>query len=140
VGDKATDAVMMDVASNILPWIVDRKKNKDMWSDEHQNGHSQAPRLEPLVFDSLYAAGYALSWGNIIWYYPPLSEYGHPLQIADVLGGEFDSHGIVTRAGFLPNENPLHLSAFYGPYADIASPFIALILATTPVYFTGEFM
>jgi hypothetical protein len=43
VGDKETDAIMMDVVSNILPWIVDRKKNEDLWFIDHQNGRSQAP-------------------------------------------------------------------------------------------------
>jgi len=140
IGSKASDAAMMDVVSNILPWIVDRKKKENLWFIDHENGRSQAPGSEPLVFDSLYMAGYVLSWGDSIWYYPPLVEYGHPLQIADSLGGDFDSHPIVTGAGFLPNENPLHLSAFYGPYPDIAKAGHALISATAPIYYTGKFM
>ncbi|CAB9510617.1 acid type B receptor subunit 2 [Seminavis robusta] len=137
IGDKQADAIMMDVVSNILPWIVDRKTNEHLWTMTHQNGRSQAPGMEPLVFESLYMAGYVLSWADSIWYYPPLSVYGHPFSIADVLGGNFDSHGIVTGAGFLPDENPHHLSAFYGPYPDIGVPGLAIITATTPIYYTG---
>lgn len=139
VGTKQTDAAMMDVISNILPWIVDRKTNENLWFLDHQNGRSQAPESEPLVFESLYMAGYVLSWADNIWYYPPLVRYGHPLGIADALGGAFDSHGIVVGAGFLPDENPEHSSHFYGPYPDIGFPGHALISATTPVYFTGTF-
>ena len=127
VGNKETDAVMMDVVSNILPWIVDRKKNEDLWFLDHQNGRNQMPGSEPLVYESLYMQAYILSWGDSIWYYPPLSQYGHPLQIADALGGGFDSHPIVKGAGFLPDENPQHLSAFYGPYPDIGIPGLALV-------------
>jgi len=139
VGDKQADAAMMDVVSNLLPWIVDRKKNESLWTMQHINGRSQAPGAEPLVFDSLYMGAYVLSWADSIWYYPPMSVYGHPFQIADALGGNFDSHDMVTGAGFLPNENPQHLSAFYGPYPDVGIPGHALISATTPIYYTGDF-
>lgn len=142
VGDKVSDAAMMDIVSNILPWIVDRKTNEDLWVLDHQNGRSQAAEAEPLVFDKLYTAGYVMSWADAIWYYPPLSQYSPdaPLQIADVLGGNFDSHPIVTGAGFLPGENPEHKSAFFGPYADVGSIGSALITATTPIYYTGQFL
>lgn len=140
VGDKQTDSDMMRTLSYIMPWIIDRRSHEDAWLVDHQNGRSQAQDMEPLLFRSLYKAGYILSWADTILYYPPVVRLAPPTSAADLFGGNFSSHGFVVGAGFLPDENPERRSAFYGPYPDYGFPGYALITATTPVYYTGTFM
>ena len=87
---------MMDAASDILPWLVDRRSRESKWNVCHRNGGSEGTEKVPLPFNNLYAAGYVLSWADSLWYYPPLQVYGHPFNMADLQGKGFDSHDMVS--------------------------------------------
>ena len=73
---------MIDSATDILPWLVDRRSKESHWKVCHRNGRTEGDEKMPLPFDSLYTAGYVLSWGDALWYYPPLTIYGHPFNMA----------------------------------------------------------
>ena len=73
---------MIDSSTDILPWLVDRRSRESKWNVCHRNGRSEGAEKTPLPFDKLYAAGYVLSWGDSLWYYPPLQLYGHPFTMA----------------------------------------------------------
>ena len=79
---QASDAAMIDSSTDILPWLVDRRSRESKWNVCHRNGRSEGAEKTPLPFDKLYAAGYVLSWGDSLWYYPPLQLYGHPFTMA----------------------------------------------------------
>jgi hypothetical protein len=91
------------------------------------------------MFDDLYTAAWALSYADVIIYYPPLSVYGHPLTLGEVVGANFNSHGEVFAFPNFPDNNPERKASFTPPYPDVAVPGLSLISATSPVYFTGSF-
>lgn len=62
-----------------------------------------------------FAAGYVLSWGDSLWYYPPLHIYGHPFNMADLQGKDFDSHEMVSTAYFTEEVPKPRDSIFFGP-------------------------
>jgi hypothetical protein len=72
VGTKHTDMALIDTVSNILPWIQDRRAKEQYWSETHQNGRSEGPTKDELIYSSLYLSTWAVTTGDAIAYYPPL--------------------------------------------------------------------
>ena len=139
VGDKQSDFDMIDTYSSLLPWLVDRKSKQEFWWRNHTAGHSEGDKKEPFAFDSLYTAAWATTWGGGAMYYPPLSVYGHPLTLGDVVGNEYSSREERFVVPTLPEVNPERNAVFTKPYPDTAVPGLALITAAAPIYFTGEY-
>jgi hypothetical protein len=122
VGNKATDMALIDTASNILPWIVDRRSVPSKWWVSHSNGHSQLvveknanettsglPTEESSDyhhFQQLYTAAWISTKGEATLYYPPLRVYGHPLGLGDVLGPQYDGRDAPFIKPNLPENNP----------------------------------
>jgi hypothetical protein len=122
VGNKATDMALVDTASNILPWIVDRRSVPSKWWVSHTNGHSQLvveksanesttglPTVESSDyhhFQQLYTAAWIGTKGEAYLYYPPLRVYGHPLGLGDVLGPQYESQDAPFIKPNLPENNP----------------------------------
>ena len=137
-GDKAADMAMIDSASNILPWIVDRKSvEAEWWLKDHQNGRTEGPMKEMFLLNKLYVAAWIGTYGDAWLYYPPLRVYGHPLTFGDVMGADYNSHSEEFVKPNLPQNNPRRAAYFTSPYADTAIPGLSLITAQAPIYFTG---
>ena len=137
-GDKATDIAMIDSASNILPWIVDRKSVEGKWwLKDHQNGRSEGPTKEKFRFERLYVAAWIGTYGDAWLYYPPLRVYGHPMSFGDMMGATYNSHDEVFVKPNLPDNNQDRNAYFTKPYSDTAIPGLSLITAQAPIYFTG---
>jgi hypothetical protein len=139
VGDKESDFAIVDAMSPLLPWIMDRRSKEENWWKDHKIGKSQGDKKEPFMFDALYTAAWALSYADVTIYYPPLSVYGHPLTLGEVVGANFNSHGEVFAFPNFPENNLERKTGFTPPYPDVAVPGLSLISATAPVYFTGTF-
>lgn len=139
VGNKDSDIALIDSASNIFPWIVDRRSIEDKWFVSHQNGRS-SPKHRDL--ERLYVAAWIGTPGEAWVYYPPLTktypDY-QPLAMGDVLGPRYNSQEEEFVQPNLPENNPERRAYFSSPYADTAVPGLSLITAQAPVYFTGEF-
>jgi hypothetical protein len=129
VGNKATDMALIDTASNIFPWIVDRRSVPSKWWLNHTNGHSHLvveknvnnettttttttglPATEESGdynhFQQLYTAAWIGTKGEAYLYYPPLRVYGHPLGFGDVLGAQYVSQDTPFIKPNLPENNP----------------------------------
>jgi len=140
VGTKVSDLALIESASNIFPWIVDRKSAQDKWWLSHQNGRSLERKSSDRKFDRLYVAAWIGTRGEAWMYYPPLSaSVGHPFGFGDVLGAEYSSHEEEFVLPNFPENNPERLAYFTSPYPDTAVPGLSLITAQAPVYFTGQF-
>jgi hypothetical protein len=118
VGTKALDMALVDSASNIFPWIVDRRSVPSKWWVNHTNGRT-------LLFDDdagfdaeteitdqenyfaqLYTAAWITTKGEATLYYPPLRVYGHPLTMADLMGGNYSTEDQEYVWPNLPQNNP----------------------------------
>lgn len=55
VGNKTSDMALIDSASNIFPWIVDRRSLENKWYVSHQNGRSARKKRK---FERLYVAAW----------------------------------------------------------------------------------
>jgi serine/threonine protein kinase len=141
VGDKQTDMAIVDSVSLLFPWIVDRKSNHKSWWVDHQNGRSEGSKKEPFLFDALYTAAWIGSYGEAWAYYPPLRVFGEgsPLNLADVIGGDYNSHDEAFVKPNLPQNNRERTAFFTTPYPDTAVPGLSLITAMAPIYYTGSF-
>jgi 7 transmembrane sweet-taste receptor of 3 GCPR len=138
VGTKQSDLAFVDSASNIFPWIVDRRSAEDKWVLSHQNGRSN--HQDKRLFDRLYVAAWIGTRGEAWMYYPPFSKtVGHPFSFGDVLGEAYQSQDEEFVKPNLPLNNPERKAFFTPPYADTAVPGLSLITALAPVYYTGEF-
>ncbi|KAL3908152.1 MAG: hypothetical protein SGILL_008594 [Bacillariaceae sp.] len=143
VGTKQSDIHAFDAASNLFPWLVDRRSRESEWYVSHQNGRSEGVGKEPLPAEKLYTAAWTVSWGDTLPYFPPLRVYGEgaPLTLgdADVLGPDFSGREDPATLQGVPENNPERIAKFINPYPDVAQPGVALISALAPVYFTGTF-
>jgi hypothetical protein len=101
--------------------------------------HSEGESKEPFLFDSRYAAAWALSYSGAAVYYPLLSVFGRPLTLGDVLGRNFNSTSYVISYANFPQNNPERKAFFVKPYPDAALPGVSLISAIAPFYFTGRY-
>jgi hypothetical protein len=122
VGNKATDMALIDTASNILPWIVDRRSVPSKWWVSHTNGHSQLvveknanetttglpteDSSDYHHFQQLYTAAWIGTKGEAYLYYPPMRVYGHPIAFGDVLGSHYESQDAPFIKPNLPENNP----------------------------------
>jgi hypothetical protein len=122
VGQKATDMALIDTASNILPWIVDRRSVPSKWWVSHTNGHSQLvveknanetttglpteDSSDYHHFQQLYTAAWIGTKGEAYLYYPPMRVYGHPIAFGDVLGSHYESQDAPFIKPNLPENNP----------------------------------
>jgi hypothetical protein len=122
VGNKATDMALVDTASNILPWIVDRRSVPSKWWVSHTNGHSQLvveknanettsglpteDSSDYHHFQQLYTAAWIGTKGEAYLYYPPFRVYGHPLAACDVVGPQYESQDAPFIKPNLPENNP----------------------------------
>jgi len=139
VGDKAADIAMIDSASNIFPWIVDRKSIEERWwLKDHQNGRSEGSTKEKFRFEQLYVAAWIGTYGEAWLYYPPMRVYGHPFSFGDILGPNYNSHEEEFVKPNLPENKPDRSAYFTAPYPDSAIPGLSLITAQAPIYFTGQ--
>ena len=105
----------MDAFTPLLPWIVDRRSQESAWWRDHQNGISEGDQKEPFLFESLYTAAWVVSYAETVMYYPPLSVYGHPLNMGDVVGGAYDSHEEPFIVPNSPENNPTRKASFTAP-------------------------
>jgi hypothetical protein len=112
-GDKAADMALIDTASNILPWIVDRRSVPSRWWTNHTNGRSTLDETTETdmtdsdnQFQQLYTAAWIVTKGEANLYYPPLRVYGHPLVLADVVGPHFETQDQPFVKPNLPENNP----------------------------------
>jgi hypothetical protein len=118
VGTKAVDMALVDTASNIFPWIVDRRSVPTKWWVNHTNGRTlldsesadnstdDSTNDSENQFQKLYTAAWIGTHGEAWLYYPPLRVYGHPLGFGDVLSGQYDSHDEEFVRPNLPMNNP----------------------------------
>ena len=139
VGTKESDMAFIDSASNIFPWIIDRRSRESHWFVSHQNGRSARKHRK---FDRLYVAAWMGTRGEAWVYYPPLTTVypkNQTMGFGDVLGPVYDSQEEEFVKPNLPENNPDRLAHFTAPYADTAVPGLSLITAQAPIYFTGEF-
>ena len=144
VGTKQSDMAIIDSASNIFPWIVDRQSIPSKWWRSHQNGRPVLERDDDDDqaaghYEQLYTAAWIGTKGEAWLYYPPLSVYGHPLTFGDVLGSSYESQHEEFVKPNLPENNPGRISYFTKPYPDSAVPGLSLITAQAPVYLSGSF-
>ena len=139
VGDKEADLAMVETASNIFPWIIDRRSVSSKWWLEHQNGRVIQNDATSNSIEQLYTAAWIGTKGEAWLYYPPLTVYGHPLNFGDVLGSHYDSREEEFVKPNFPEKNPERISYFTKPYPDTAVPGLSLITAQAPVYYTGTF-
>lgn len=91
VGTKESDLAMVEAASTIFPWIVDRRSLPSSWFLEHQNGRNLPSEGKSSAVEQLYTAAWIGTKGEAWLYYPPLTVYGHPLNFGDVLGSHYES-------------------------------------------------
>jgi hypothetical protein len=139
VGSKEADLILVQTLSSLLPWIVDRKSLESLWwLADHQNGRSEGDAKPKFGFGQLYTAAFIVTYGEATLYYPPLSVFGHPLTLADVLGPLSETHDKAFVAPNLPENDPARRAKFSAPYPDTAVPGVALVTAMAPVYYTGE--
>lgn len=139
VGDKESDIALVDSASNIFPWIVDRRSVKEKWFVSHQNGQSSQKYKD---LERLYVAAWVGTRGEAWVYYPPLTKAypeDQPIGFGDVLGHSYHSQEEEFVKPNLPENNPERRAHFTPPYADTAVPGLSLITAQAPIYFSGEF-
>jgi hypothetical protein len=118
VRTKAVDMALVDTATNIFPWIVDRRSIPTKWWVNHTNGwtllHSESADNSTdystndceNLFQQLYTAAWIGTHGEAWLYYPPLRVYGHPLGFGDVLSGRRHSHDEEFIRPNLPVNNP----------------------------------
>jgi hypothetical protein len=123
VGTKALDMALVDSASNIFPWIVDRRSVPSKWWVNHTNGRTLlfgdnkdaslggAELNEATDHENYFAQLYTAAWigtkGEAWLYYPPLRVYGHPLNLGDVVGGDnYESQDSEFVRPNLPQNNP----------------------------------
>ncbi|CAB9514302.1 activated protein kinase catalytic subunit alpha-1 [Seminavis robusta] len=139
VGDLYSEFAMLDPLSPLLPWLVDRKSKQYAWWKDHMNGRTEGDKKEKFHTQSFYTAAWVGGEADTFMYYPPLSVYGHPLTIGDVVGEQYDSRVDLFITPALPQNNPERKATFAPPYPDVALPGVALITAVAPVYYTGRF-
>jgi uncharacterized protein len=136
-GAKQTDMMLVDSASNIFPWIVDRRAVESNWFVSHQNGRRVQDSQSEIP--KLYTAAWIGTYGEAWLYYPPLTAYGPAHSFGDVLGHHYDSHSEEFVEPNLPRNNPQRKAYFTKPYPDTAVPGLSLITAQAPVYYNGTF-
>ena len=143
VGTKQTDMSIVNAASLIFPWIVDRKSKTDYWWKSHRNGQSQGGDKVPFPFDRLYQAAWIGTYGEAWMYYPPLNVFTQnpykPYTFGDDLGAYYNSHQEAFVQPNFPENNPTRRAFFTTPYPDTAVAGLSLITATAPVYMYGTF-
>jgi hypothetical protein len=117
VGNQETEFFMVDAASPLFPWIVDRKSKERSWRKDHQIGESQGGEKEPFMFDALYVAAWLVSYGQVCIYYPPMNTLsnGKPFTMPDVVGSHYDSHEDAFVKPNLPENNPERKAMFTAP-------------------------
>jgi hypothetical protein len=119
VGTKALDMALVDSASNIFPWIVDRRSVPSKWWVNHTNGRTllfddddgglgaeTETKDHGNYFAQLYTAAWIATKGEANLYYPPLRVYGHPLTMGDLIGGDFSTEDVEFVRPNLPQNNP----------------------------------
>ncbi|KAL9190468.1 hypothetical protein ACHAXT_007679 [Thalassiosira profunda] len=136
------ELAIVQAASLVFPWIVDRKSKPKNWWVSHQNGRSTGDKREPFRFDSLYSAAWIGSWGEAWAYYPPMNRLagGQPSTFADPGVGippDGSTHELPFVKANLPLNNIAREAMFSKPYADYAQPGDSIITALAPLYFTG---
>jgi len=132
---------MVQAASIIFPWIVDRKSKKDYQYVTHLNGWSEGPDKEPFRFDSLYTAAWIGSTAETWAYYPPFNKKaGIPFTIGDALGPVVICDECPFTKPNKPENNPERKAFLTSPYPDVAQPGLSLISAIAPVYYNGTFL
>uniref|UniRef100_A0A7S4JMC6 G-protein coupled receptors family 3 profile domain-containing protein n=1 Tax=Odontella aurita TaxID=265563 RepID=A0A7S4JMC6_9STRA len=140
----------MDVAANVLPWLMDRRSKESEWFMDHQNGRSEGADKELMPFDRLYKSCWVHSQGGAFLNYPPLSAVLPDFAFstyADYIGSDYDFWKDVKRA--TPPGWPLSHNVSGGVTmrdAILSSPYykngqlgdFAGLSALAPVYYTGE--
>ena len=141
--DPEVELAIIQGASLIFPWILDRRSMPEFWYVDHQNGRSTGTKKVPFRFDSLYTAAWIGSWGEAWQYFPPLVKLadGYPTTFADPWGAgataNASTHGLPFVEANLPWNNPEREVFFTSPYPDNVQPGKAIISSIGPVYFTG---
>ena len=133
---------IVQAASLIFPWIVDRKSKSDYWWVSHENGRSEGPEKEPFRFDTLYSAAWIGSDDDAWAYYPPFNKKqggGLPFNLGDALGDQVSCRTCPFVEPNLPENNPSRRAFLTSPYPDVAQTGLSLISALAPVYYTGTF-
>ena len=133
---------IVQAASLIFPWIVDRKSKTEYWWVSHENGRSEGPAKEPFRFDALYLAAWIGSDNDAWAYYPPFNKKrggGLPFNLGDALGDQVSCRTCPFVEPNLPENNPSRRAFLTSPYPDVAQTGLSLISALAPVYFTGIF-
>ena len=141
VGNKLSDFAMVNILSNILPWIVDRRsKEVYWWKNDHINGRSEGIHKPTLYFDRLYIAAYGVTWGSSSTYYPPMTSFVPTggFNLNDVLGNNFTFQQDDALKPTLPQNNPNRVATIGTPYPDRAQPGLSIVTALAPVYYTGS--
>ena len=133
---------IVQAASLIFPWIVDRKSKTKYWWISHENGRSEGPEKAPFRFDALYSAAWIGSYNDAWAYYPPFNKKqggGLPFNIGDALGDQVSCRTCPFVEPNLPENNPRRRAFLTSPYPDVAQTGLSLISALAPVYYTGIF-
>ena len=133
---------IVQAASLIFPWIVDRKSKSEYWWVSHENGRSEGPEKEPFRFDTLYSAAWIGSDDDAWAYYPPFNKKqgrGLPFNLGDALGDQVSCRTCPFVEPNLPENNPSRRAFLTSPYPDVAQTGLSLISALAPVYYTGTF-
>ena len=136
-----TQLAMVQAASIIFPWIVDRKSKKDYQYVTHLNGWSEGLDKEPFRFNQLYTAAWIGSTAETWAYYPPFNKKaGIPFTIGDALGPDVMCDECPFTKPNRPENNPERKAFLTSPYPDVAQPGLSLISAIAPVYYNGTFL
>ena len=117
VGTKESDLALTESAATILPWLVDRRSIPTKWHLSHENGRV-FPVQDEGASEQAYKAAWLLSYGETALYYPPLSAFGHPFNLGDVTGPNWNFRDHPAIAPAQPRNNPDRVATFTKPYAD----------------------
>ena len=133
---------MLQAASIIFPWIVDRKSKQDYWYETHINGWSEGADKQPFRFNALYTAAWIGGTRETWAYFPPFIKKcgGIPFTIGDALGPDIQCDECPFVKPNAPENNPERKAFLTSPYPDVAQPGLSLISAIAPVYYNGTFL